>query len=302
MPAVPVWFDAYVEFIAIGLCPARAAAVIGELGMLLADGHPNEPSALVSRAQLPGRSMGTLARSLETLFVANSLAAGSDHAKQLAAGRRRRRIEAVPVALHSTVATFETSLVTGLERARNAGTLHRADSTIEAILTRLREFARFLAGHRNKTEWALVNRAYVEAFMALQARNAARTLCILKQSFKWARSHKRILIDPAAGIPSFKAPSSVVSPLALDDLQLLFRRWCIETVHPHEALTGLLGIFHGAPATRSGTRSSKTWTTLDAPFCCGGGPTRRPLTRPPGPPLPGAFKSGNGKGPRTRTS
>ena len=50
------------------------------------DGQPAHPQALIERARWQGRSMGPLARSLETFFTEHGLALATDHAGQLAAG------------------------------------------------------------------------------------------------------------------------------------------------------------------------------------------------------------------------
>ena len=67
------------------------------LGRLLGDEHPDHPQALLERARRPGRSMGSLARALEDYFTAEGLALPTDQAERLAAGRRQRRIDAVPL-------------------------------------------------------------------------------------------------------------------------------------------------------------------------------------------------------------
>ncbi len=52
-----------------GVYSARACTVLTALGRLLIDEHPNHPQALLDRARRPGRSLGPLARSLETFFT-----------------------------------------------------------------------------------------------------------------------------------------------------------------------------------------------------------------------------------------
>jgi hypothetical protein len=84
--------------------------MIGHLGRLLEDEHPNHPQALLERTRTPGRSMGSLARGLETFFTEHGLALANDHAKRLAAGRRRRRIDAVADPLRPAVEAFNEIL------------------------------------------------------------------------------------------------------------------------------------------------------------------------------------------------
>ena len=54
--------------------------MIGHLGRLLEDEHPNHPQALLERTRTPGRSMGSLARGLETFFTEHGVALANDHA------------------------------------------------------------------------------------------------------------------------------------------------------------------------------------------------------------------------------
>lgn len=244
---IPLWFDGFVEFIASRHCPARAVVLLSALGQLLKDGHPNHPTALVQRATLPGRSMGTLARSLESFFVAEGRTLPGDHEQRLAAGRRHRRVEAVPAPLRAAARAFEHYLLTTRDRARRAATLPRVDSTLEGALSIVRDFALFSIEHQDKHDWALCTRTDIEEFLARRGRSAARTLSVLKQFFRWARNRKIILIDPAAGIPALKPPVTTGPTLPLAEQRRLFHRWCSEDgVHPHESLTGMLALLHGA--------------------------------------------------------
>ncbi|MGB6456843.1 MAG: hypothetical protein WBH47_20435 [Streptosporangiaceae bacterium] len=72
--------------------------LVGQLGRLLADGEPGYPQAPLERSRLlgRGRSPGTLARTLEAFFVTRGLALPTDQAERLAAGRRQRRLDAIP--------------------------------------------------------------------------------------------------------------------------------------------------------------------------------------------------------------
>jgi hypothetical protein len=92
----PGWLDGFVAHLAAGNGPARACAMITELGRLLEDEHPNHPRSVLERARRPGRSMGSLARALQDYFTVEGLALPTDQAERLAAGRRQRRIDAVP--------------------------------------------------------------------------------------------------------------------------------------------------------------------------------------------------------------
>jgi hypothetical protein len=81
----PGWLGDFAAHAAAGFTPARAAGLISQLGRLLTDGTPWHPQALLERSRLPGRSQGTLARTLG-FFVPRGLALPTDQAERLAAG------------------------------------------------------------------------------------------------------------------------------------------------------------------------------------------------------------------------
>ncbi|MGW7328626.1 hypothetical protein ACWGIU_08490 [Streptomyces sp. NPDC054840] len=78
--------------------------------------------------------MGSLARALETFFTSRGLAMATDQAERLAAGRRQRRVLAVPDPPRPSVEAFSDFMIRSRERSRRAGTLPRTDATIEAAL------------------------------------------------------------------------------------------------------------------------------------------------------------------------
>ena len=125
-----------------------ACTMITELGRLLDDEQPNHPQTLLERARRPGRSMGSLARALEDYFTAEGLALPTDQAERLAAGRRQRRINAVPAPLRPAAARFCEYMLAARQRARRAGTRPRTDHTIETALAIVRDLAVFLARRR----------------------------------------------------------------------------------------------------------------------------------------------------------
>ncbi|MER7722346.1 hypothetical protein [Streptomyces sp. NPDC096323] len=153
----PPWLGDFAGHLAARHCPSRACTMISALGRLLQDDHPNHPQALLDRARRPGRPMGSLARALENFLTHCGLPLPTDHADRLAAGRRRRRIEAAPPPLRPQVQKFAASLLRARERARRAGTLPRTDTTIDAALAIVRDLAIFLADQRGKQDWALVD-------------------------------------------------------------------------------------------------------------------------------------------------
>jgi integrase len=243
----PEWLDGFVSHLAGAYSPSRACILLAELGQLLDDGQPGHPQALLERARRPGRSMGPLARSLEVFFTEYGLALPTDHAGQLAAARRQRRIAEVPDPLRPAVTGFADAMLHGRERARRAGTRPRTDHTIETALAITRDLAVFLVRDRGKPDWALAGVHDIEAFLGTLPRRRKRRLIVLRQFFRHARDRKIILADPARGLTAAEPRGFTGRTLSLDQQRELFRRWTAGPgVHPHEALLGILALLHGA--------------------------------------------------------
>ena len=245
----PPWLGGFAGFAAAGFTPARAAGLVGQLGRLLDDGGPRHPQALLERSRLlgRGRSPGTLARTLEAFLVARGLALPMNQAERLAAGRRQRRIDAVPGPFRPAAAAFAGACLTARERARRAGTRPRSDSTIEHRLSAVRNLAVFLAAERGKRDWATADVHDIEAFLAARPGSRMSRLAALRQFFGWARASKLVLTDPTRGLTA-REPRGFRGRTAGPALQRqLFRRWTADpAAHPHECLTGLLALLHGA--------------------------------------------------------
>jgi site-specific recombinase XerD len=243
----PPWLGEFPGYLVARHCVGRCCEMITSLGRLLVDEHANHPQAVLERARQPGRSMGSLARGLEEFFTDRKLAMPTDHVQRLAAGRRQRRVQAVPEPLRPAVRDFCASLLRCRERARRAGTLPRADGTIESALAAVRDFAIFLIARRNKHDWALVDLGDVEAFLAAHPRMRARHLSVLRQYFVFAHRQRVILVDPTRGMPSRRERGFSGRTVTLDQQRALFRRWTSDPVaHPHEALLGVFALLHGA--------------------------------------------------------
>ncbi|POX55342.1 integrase [Streptomyces sp. Ru71] len=248
----PEWLDAFVARVAGNHCVSRACGFVTDLGRLLKDEHSNSPQALLERSRRPGRSMGSFARALEDFFTLHSLALPTDQAEQLAAGRRRRRIDAVPDPLKQAVIAFDASRMRAQQRARRAGTRPRSNHTLETALTILRDLALFLINQRNKNDWALTDVHDVEAFLATLPKARKRQLVVLGQFFRFARTQHIVLIDPTRNMTSKSSKGFRGRTLTLDQQRYLFRRWTTsEEVHPHEAVVGILALLHGASSSEA---------------------------------------------------
>ena len=246
----PGWLDGFIANLAAGHGPARACTMITGLGRLLDDEHPDHPQNLLERARQPGRSMGSLARALEDYFTAEGLALPTDQADRLAAGRRQRRIDAVPAPLRPAAARFGEHMLAARQRARRAGTRPRTDHTIETALAIVRDLAVFLAGYRGKQDWALADVHDIEAFLATLPKARRRRLTVLRQFFRFARTQKIILADPTRGLAATAPRGFTGQTILLDQQRALFRRWTTGTeAHPHEALLGILALLHGASSS-----------------------------------------------------
>ncbi|MGH3122844.1 MAG: hypothetical protein ACRDND_17735, partial [Streptosporangiaceae bacterium] len=244
----PGWLGDFAAHAAASYAPAPAVALISALGRLLADGGPRHPQALLerSRQQRSGQSPGTLAKVLEDFFTTRGLALPSGQAAHLAAARRQRLTDTVPGSLRPAAAEFCQFLLTARERARRAGTRPRAGNTIERRLSIIRDLAIFLTG-QGKHDWATTSVHDIEAFLASRPASRPSRLTALRHFFTWARASKLVLTDPTRGL-SARQPRGYRGPTAPLELQRqLFRRWTTaDGVHPHEALTGLLTLIHGA--------------------------------------------------------
>ena len=241
----PPWLPGFADYLVPRHNATAACQMITDTGRLLRDGGPAHPQALLERA---GSRGGPLARALEDFFTSHGLALPPDHAERRAAGRRQRRLDAIPAALRPAAIAFSEHELAGRQRAHRAGTRPPAHNTVESHLTAVRDFARFLTESAGITNWATVSSDDIEAFLAAQPSTAAHRLGGLRRFFRFAAGRRMILADPATTV-TIAQPSGFHGPsLTVGRQRDLFRRWTSgrDDVHPHEALTGLLALIHGA--------------------------------------------------------
>jgi len=217
--------------------------VLSRLGQHLVQDSPVHPEALLEAVA----KEGPLARALEDFLTASKLVLWSDHDERRAAARRRSRIDAVPEPWRPAVARFAEHMVSGRDRARRVGGQPRGHATVEARLTAVRDFARYLLNDRGKADWATVEVGDIEALLHAHPGRRASYLTGLRQFCRYARRRRLMLIDPTAGV---KAPQTMAfrGPTRPADRQReLFYRWSTgPEVHPHEAFVGLAALLHGA--------------------------------------------------------
>ena len=210
----PEWLDAFVVYAAARNSVGRTSRMISHLGRLLSDTEPNSPQALLQRARRPGRSIGPLARALEDFFVDTHLAFPIDHEGRLAANRRQRRIHETPEPLRPAVARYADALLAGQGRARRAGTRPRGDRTIVDDVAILRDLASFLISERAKTDWASIDVADIEAFLADKPLSRPRRRGVTGQFFRWAKAQRIVLTNPTVGLPSGRIGAFGAGPSA----------------------------------------------------------------------------------------
>lgn len=245
----PAWLGDFAAHAAARHCVGRTSLMISRLGRLLAESGTAAPQAILEQASRPGRSAGTLARALEDFFTDAGLAFPADHAARREAARRQRRVEETPGPLRPALARYAAALTTAQQRARQASIRPRSDRTLAGDLAVLRDLARFLTGQRAKTDWATVQAADLEAFLALRPASRTRQLTTLRSFFRWARASRLVLADPGAGLSAGRRRGYHPRTLAVAEQRRLFRRWTTDpAVHPHEALAGLLALLHAAPS------------------------------------------------------
>lgn len=241
----PAWLEAFADYLASRHNASAGCQMITDAGRILRDGGSVLPQAVLERAAARG---GPLSRALEDFFTSRGLALPPDHAGHRAAARRKRRLDAIPESLRPAAIAFSEHELAGQRRAQRAGTRPPQDTTVESHLTSVRDFARFLTASRGIASWETVSAADIEAFLAAQPATAAGRLAGLRRFFRFAAGRRMIVADPARTVTAsrpwgFRGPS-----LTLDQQRGLFRRWTSggDDVHPHEALTGLLALIHGA--------------------------------------------------------
>jgi len=299
----PAWFDEFIGYLAVRHCPARACVFISALGRLLEDAEPNHPQALLERARRPGRSMGTLARSLEDFFTGRRLALRTDQEDRLAAGRRQRRVDAAPAELRPAIAAFTESMLRCRERARRAGTRPRSDHTVETAVAIIRDMARFLAAERNRRDWAVVDVHDIEAFLGALPLARKRRLTVLRQFFRFARAQRIVLVDPTRGLSASPYRGFTGQTLDLARQRALFIRWTTDpAVHPHEALLGILALLHAASSHEIQRCAAPTSSRRRAPSASVDDRNQYLWTRPAGRSCNAACSTGPSSTPTTRTS
>ena len=249
----PDWLWDFTLYLADRHCPARAASMIGRLGIMLTEDPAVTPRQLIERTRRPGRSIGTLAAAFEEFFTSRGMVLPTDYAQQSAAARRTTRVDGVPPALRPAVKAFEASMLTERERSRRAGTRPRSDITIERRLSEVRSLAIYLTEF-GIDDWSQADGVAVERWVALQGPGGRGTrIAACRNFFAFARRHRLVLIDPSTHLRTGEGKGFRGRTVSRVRQRELFVRWTTTPdIDCNEALAGMLALIHGASAQELG--------------------------------------------------
>ena len=244
MSRTPPWWDELTAFVCARYHPGGAMTVLRQTGRILL-AEPNlTAQQLLERCAPVDESAAATARTLNAFFTRRGLVLPGDEEQQRAAARRRRYCDAVPAPLRSAIVQFDQAQLDERERARQTSRHQLSDITIEAKLRILRDLAAHLTAARQVTGWSEITTTDLEAFLARAPQNRHQQTYVLRHFFRWARRRKLILSDPSRPLRLGAQPAFIGTVLDTPAQRALFRRWTSDTVHPHERLTGLLGLAH----------------------------------------------------------
>ena len=253
MTAVPAWWEEFTAFAAARHHPGGAVSILRETIRLLTAEPAASPQQLLRLWTPTGTASARAARTLTAFFTSHGLAVPDDAEQRRAAASRQRYLDAIPQPLQAAVTAFDNAQIDERDRNRRAGRHQLSDLTLATRLRILRNLAQHLTVHRRLTGWAEVTTADLEDFLARKPTSRHQHTYVLRRFFSWARRNKIILTNPAGPLRLGAQPGFTGTVLDLAQQRTLFRRWTDDHTHPHERLTGLLALLHGA--TNSQIRS-----------------------------------------------
>ena len=253
MTTVPAWWDELTAFAAARHHPGGAVSILRETIRLLTAEPTASPQQLLGRCAPTGRASALTARTLTAFFTSHGLALPDDAEQRRAAACRQRYLEAIPESLRAAVTAFDVAQIQERDRSRRAGRHQLSDLTLATRLRIVRDLVQHLTVRRHLTGWAEVTTADLENFLARNPTSRHQHTYVLRRFFSWARRNKIILTNPARPLRLGAQPGFTGTVLDLAQQRTLFHRWTDDHTHPHERLTGLLALLHGA--TNSQIRS-----------------------------------------------
>ncbi|NUK22832.1 hypothetical protein [Streptomyces lunaelactis] len=247
MPHAPSWWGAFTVHLMTHRHTFYAADALTHTARLVIDTGTTDPHTLLVHAR---RTAPWLSRPLTDFFHARHLLdtpANIEDAR--AAGRRDRRIQAVPATLRPAVRAFAEALLNRRQRAEGMGLRPLRLKTIEVRLDTVRDLAIHVHG-QGHTTWSGVNATDLEAFLARNPNRRASWLAGLRQFFSHAHRTGGVLHNPAAVLDAPQPRGFRGATLTLAEQRALYHRWNTnEDVHPHEAFIGLAALLHAATTT-----------------------------------------------------
>jgi hypothetical protein len=221
-------------------------SILRETVRLLAAEPAASPQQLLGRCAPTGRASALTARTLTAFFTSHGLALPDDAEQRRAAACRQRYLQAIPESLRAAVTAFDLAQIQERDRNRRAGRHQLSDLTLATRLRIVRDLAQHLTVRRRLTGWAEVTTADLEDFLARKPTSRHQHTYVLRRFFSWARRNKIVLTNPARPLRLGAQPGFTGTVLDLAQQRTLFRRWTDDHTHPHERLTGLLALLHGA--------------------------------------------------------
>src|SRR5208283_2204632 len=203
-----------------------------------------DPPALVAAATHKDGRLAPLGRALDEFFGSLGPRPATGDTEARAAGRRARVIDTVPETLRPMVTAFSAAELSNRERARRSGGRLLTDQT---LLIHLEVVADFSRNTPDLADWATVAQGDIEAFLACRSPADSYSLPSLRAFFSWARTQRRILVDPTTNLRNRLQRRFSGPVVDLATQRRLFQRWTTEVdLSPNEALVGLLTLLHAA--------------------------------------------------------
>jgi len=184
-----------------------------------------DPPALVAAATHKDGRLAPLGRALDEFFGSLGPRPATGDTEARAAGRRARVIDTVPETLRPMVTAFSAAELSNRERARRSDGRLLTDQTLLIHLEVVADFSRHTP---DLADWATVAQGDIEAFLACRSPVDSYSLPSLRAFFSWARTQRRILVDPTANLRNRLQRRFSGPVVDLATQRRLFRRWTTE--------------------------------------------------------------------------
>ena len=186
--------DVRVDTEVVGVHPDRKALTVrstktGEEGEVTYDALVLSTGAAPVRPPIPGYER---ARTLRTVEDASRLASE--------VGVEAMSLYRYVTGREDILEAVVTRLLGGVTEALDTQLAQTWQGYLQTLAHTVRDLAIFL-NDAGKTQWSLVDRGDIEAFLAAVGPGLRpRTLTVLRQFFRWARTSRLVLVDPTTGL------------------------------------------------------------------------------------------------------